>query len=130
MLFLALNPPLVIAFYNGDGAWLPPLWITMTFCGMGAGVLLRTFATELFPTSYRSTAAGAMAVVTTLGASLGMVAESLLYGVLGSHWEAISILVLFALATPLVVRFAFPETSGRALDEISPERGGDPRRDR
>jgi hypothetical protein len=71
-----------------------------------------------------------MAVVTTLGASLGMAAESVLYGVLGSHWEAISILVLFALATPLVVRFAFPETSGRALDEISPERGGDPRRDR
>ena len=123
VLFLALHPPLVLAFYNGSGAWLPPLWITMTFSGMAAGVLLRTFATELFPTSYRSTAAGAMAVVTTLGAVLGLSAQSLLYGVLGSHWEAISILVFFALAAPFVVRFALPETSGRALDEISPERG-------
>jgi predicted MFS family arabinose efflux permease len=89
---------------------------------MAGGVLLRTFAAELFPTSHRSTAAGAMAVVTTLGAVLGLSAQSLLYGALGSHWEAISILVLVALATPLIVRFAFPETSGRALDEISPER--------
>jgi putative MFS transporter len=119
--FLALNPVLVIGFYNGSGLWLPPLWVSMTFCGMAAGVLLRTFATELFPTSYRSTASGAMAVVATLGAVLGMSAESALYGILGSHWEAISVLVLFALVGPVLVRFAFPETSGRALDEISPE---------
>ncbi len=122
-LFLAVHPPLVIAFYNVGGAWIPPLWISMTFSGMAGGVLLRTFATELFPTSYRSTAAGAMAVITTLGAVLGMSAESALYAVFGSHWEAISVLVLVALAGPFVVHFAFPETSGRALDEISPERG-------
>jgi MFS family permease len=124
VLFLALNPPLVIAFYNGRGAWLPPLWVSMTFCAMAGGVLLRTFATELFPTSHRSTAAGAMALVTTLGAVLGMSAESALYGLLGSHWEAISLLVVVALAGPFIVRFALPETSGRALDEISPEPGG------
>jgi putative MFS transporter len=122
VLFLALHPPLVIAFYNGPGSSLPPLWIGMTFSGMAASVLLRTFATELFPTSYRSTAAGAAAVVTTVGASLGLAAQSVLYGVLGSHWEAISVLVLTALAAPFVVGLAFPETSGRDLDEISPER--------
>jgi putative MFS transporter len=122
VLFLALNPLLVIAFYNAAGAWLPPLWVAMTFCGMAGNVLLRTFATELFPTSYRSTAAGALAVVTTLGAVLGLSAESLLFGLFGSHWQAISVLVLFALAGPFVVGVALPETSGRPLEEISPER--------
>jgi putative MFS transporter len=123
VLALAIHPPLVVAFYNLGGAWLPPLWVTMTFFGMAGAVLLRTFAAELFPTSYRSTAAGAMAVVATLGAVLGLSAESLLYAALGSHWESISILALFAMVAPLIVRLALPETSGRALDEISPERG-------
>ena len=59
----------------------------------------------------------------TLGAVLGLSAQSVLYAAVGSHWESISILVLFALAAPFIVRLAFPETSGRALDEISPERG-------
>jgi MFS family permease len=126
VLFLALKPPLVVAFYNGSGAWLPPLWITMMFFGMGAGVLLRTFAAELFPTSYRSTASGAAAVVTTLGAMAGLGSQSLLYRALGSHWEAISVLALIALAAPFVVAFALPETSGRDLDEISPERDSAP----
>ncbi len=58
----------------------------------------------------------------TLGGVLGLAVESVLYGIFGSHWTAISVLVLLALAAPLIVAAFFPETSGRTLEEISPER--------
>jgi hypothetical protein len=61
-------------------------------------------------------------VLATAGATLGLAAESALYGVIGSHWTAISILVSLYLLAPLVAVIGFPETAGRELDEISPER--------
>jgi hypothetical protein len=47
--------------------------------------------------------------------------ESLLYRALGSHWEAVSLMLAGALVAPLIVALAFPETAGRTLEEISPE---------
>ena len=76
---------------------------------------------ELFPTSYRSTSSGARMILGTLGGVLGLYVESILFGIFGSHWTAISIMVVFALAGPLIVLAFFPETSGRTLEEISPE---------
>ena len=61
-------------------------------------------------------------IIGTLAGSLGLATESVLYGILGSHWEALSILVIGALLTPLVVLIFFPETSGRELEAISPEK--------
>ncbi len=124
--FALADALLTIAFYNASGAWLVPIWIAMVFAGMGAGVTLSALASEMFPTSYRSTAAGARAVLATAGATLGLAAESALYGVVASHWAAISILTSLYVAAPLVVWLAFPETAGRDLDEISPERTREP----
>ena len=120
--FLVAHPLLVIAFYQLFGWPLAPIWVFMVFSGMAAGVALGAFANELFPTSYRSTAAGARIIIATLGGTLGLVTESLLYGVLGSHWEAVTILVTAALLAPWIVLRFFPETSGRSLEEISPEK--------
>ena len=53
---------------------------------------------------------------------LGLAVESTLYVIFGSHWTAISILVLLALLAPFIVAAFFPETSGRTLEEIAPER--------
>ena len=85
-------------------------------------LVLSAFGNELFPTSYRSTASGARVIIGTIGGALGLMTESILYGVLGSHWEAISWMVVLALLAPLIVYRFFPETSGRQLEETAPER--------
>ncbi len=120
--FVLCDALLTIAFYNSGGWWLVPIWIGMIFASMGGGVTLSALASEMFPTSYRSTASGARAVLAAAGATLGLAAESVLYGVVGSHWTAITLLASVFLAAPLIVGLAFPETAGRELDEISPER--------
>jgi len=122
ILFLAAHPIFAIGYYNAFGYFLAPLWICSVFSGIGSGVVLGAVGQELFPTSYRSTAGGARMIVGTLGGVLGLAVESVLYGIFGSHWTAISLLVLLALLAPLIVAAFFPETSGRTLEEIAPER--------
>jgi hypothetical protein len=51
-----------------------------------------------------------------------MQAAGFLFGGLGSHWEAISMLAVLAFVAPVIVAAFFPETSGRTLEDISPER--------
>jgi len=119
--FLAALPLTIVSFYNAPAMVLPVLWVAMLFFGLGSGVLLSLFSIELFPTAYRSTAAGMRAALGTVGAVIGLSVESALYVLLGSHWAAISALAMLALGAPFVVLCMFPETSGRALDEISPD---------
>jgi len=85
-------------------------------------VVIVTFGNELFPTSYRSTAAGARMALGNSGGVLGLWVESILYNLVGSHWKAICLLVVMALVAPLVVAAFFPETSGQSLEETAPER--------
>ena len=122
IIFLVAHPIFVIAYYNMFGYFLAPLWICAVFSGIGSGVVLGTVGQELFPTSYRSTSAGARMIAGTLGGVLGLAVESTLYVIFGSHWTAISVLALLALLAPFLVAAFFPETSGRTLEEISPER--------
>jgi MFS family permease len=119
--FLLGHTILVLAFYQGFGALLAVFWIGMVFSGMAAGVVLGAMGNELFPTSYRSTASGARVIIATLGGVLGLITESFLFGIYGSHWTAVSILALGAFIAPFIVLVFFPETSGRKLEDISPE---------
>jgi hypothetical protein len=93
-----------MAFYNAEGSTMALAWVFLVFGALGWDTLLSAYAAELFPTSHRATA------------------ESVLYGILGSHWHAVSVLLVASLAVPCIVALAFPETAGRRLEEIAPER--------
>ena len=84
-------------------------------------VALGTLSTELFPTSYRSTATGATSVVATTFGALSLVAHNQLSGMVSSPWQAISWLAVLLLLAPFFV-LLLPETSGRTLEEIASER--------
>ena len=103
-------------------ALLVVAWIGRIFMALGANVTLSAFGVELFPTSSRSTAAGMRLVFVTLGGSLGLFLEALLYGIVASHWVAIGTLATLAFPGALLVAWWFPETAGRTLDDIAPER--------
>jgi len=81
-------------------------------------VLHGALATELFPTAFRSTAAGMREAVGTVGASLGLWILSLLYGATGSHPASITWVLLPTPISPLIILF-IPETARRELEEIS-----------
>ena len=70
-IFLFAHPLFVVAFYQIFGWSLAPVWVFMVFTGMAGGVVLAAFANELFPTSYRSTAAGARVIIATIGGGPG-----------------------------------------------------------
>lgn len=121
ILFLSCMPILITFFYNGSGWILPLLWVMMLFGMMGINVSVDTLSTELYPTSYRSTAAGARALVAAAGAALSQAVHGIFFGFVGSQWVAVSFMSAFILITPFIVA-RLPETSGLALDEIAPER--------
>lgn len=121
MFFLTAMPIIIAIFYNVSGWILPVIWAIMLFGMMGVGVSIETLGAELFPTSYRSTAAGARALVASSGAALSLAIHGILFNLVGSQWFAVTLLAFLVLLTPFLVAW-LPETSGRALDEIAPER--------
>ena len=123
LLFIALNPLTVMGVFLGSGiVWLAVFFLLMFLTDIGSDHNLRVFAKELFPTSHRATAGAAAAVLGQLGGSLGLAAESVLFGVLGSHGQAVSVLAVVGFLVPVLVYGAYPETRRRVLEEIAPER--------
>lgn len=121
IIFLACMPIFISLFYNASGWFLPVIWVIMLFGMMGINVSVDTLSTELYPTSYRSTAAGARSLVAAAGSALSQVIHGLIFGLIGSQWVAVSLMSVLIFITPFIVT-RLPETSGRTLDEIAPER--------
>ena len=119
---LLAMPVFIIAFYNTFGPLLPVFWTGMIIAALGVQVSLSALGSELFPTSYRSTVTGAHSVVRSSGSALSLVAHGALFGLLGSQWTAVSVLAVLIFLAPFIVAIGFPETSGRALEDIAPER--------
>jgi putative MFS transporter len=118
--FLFLSPLLTIWMYTASGWSIVPAWILETFFDIASGTILAAYSAELFPTSYRSTAGSALAVAGTTGGALGLFFEGVLYNFTGSHARAVCYLTVFWIISPMIMWF-LPETSGRELEEISPE---------
>jgi MFS family permease len=112
----------VLGFYAGPAALVPAAWILLIFCVTGLSVLFKALGSELFPTSYRSTASGMRAIVGTLGGVAGLALEGLLYRWAGSHALAICWMTPVLVVPAAVVWLGLPETASRELEEVSPER--------
>jgi len=119
----------MIAFYSLGGLFVPMLWIVYLFFAMGTSVTLTTYSVELFPTSMRSSASGATNLVAVVGAIVGLLGVSALFGFAGSNWNAILIIAGFSLFVPPAIYCLFPETARRSLDDIAPEMDAGKRRD-
>ncbi len=111
----------VALFYNGAGTVALAFGLALLFLSIGGIMVLHTaLATELFPTAFRSTAAGVREAAGTVGASSGLWILSLLYGATGSHSESITWVLLLTPIAPIILLFV-PETARRELEEIAPD---------
>jgi putative MFS transporter len=119
--FMMIAPLFGLVFFNAAGPVMIGAWIMQLFCDTASSTIVNAYSAELFPTSYRSTASSALGVVGTLGAATGLLLESALYTIVGSHWRAVSILFVCWFSAGLVILFFFPETAGQELEAISPE---------
>lgn len=121
-IFVSLLLSLAIGlFYNNSGIIPLALGLALLFMSLGGLMVLHTaLATELFPTGFRSTAAGVREAVGTIGASIGLWGLALLYGVTGSHAVSITWLLLLTPISPLILLF-IPETAGKELEDIAPD---------
>jgi MFS family permease len=118
-LFIAMEAVLAYQLYTVRTGAVVILWIGWLFCDQAGVTVINTYSAELFPTSFRSAAAGTLYVARYGGGALGLLAEGMLYGVTGSHWGAIRILTFFWLFTAASMYLRFPETARRELEEIA-----------
>jgi MFS family permease len=115
---LALFPLFAWMFYTGPGWMLPIAWTLFVFTNTAGDVVVRAFSTELFPTSYRSTAAAWSSLVQTIGWSLGLAIVGLgtARGVdIATMTSGLSLVVLGAGVAVL----GLPETHRQELEAIS-----------
>ena len=82
---------------------------------------LGVYGPELFPTSLRGRANGAIGLCGVLGASTGLLVAGTLSDRFDGLGPALSILALGPLVLVVLVLVAYPETAHRELEDINPE---------
>jgi putative MFS transporter len=116
---LVLFPLASFAFYR-SASWIVPIaWVPLVFCFMGGRVILKALSAELFPTSYRSAAAGLFAVMEALGAVVGMFVVYLYRSDNVDHLANTVPLAALAVVGAAFLLLTFPETTRRELEEIA-----------
>ncbi|HMG49309.1 MAG TPA: MFS transporter [Inquilinus sp.] len=115
---LALFPVVTMAFYLGPPSLVALPWTLMVLLAMASSVCVRALATEIFPTAYRGTGAGTLALLETVGVSAGLLAYTVLISALGSQAAAISFVAFACLGAAASV-FLVPETARRELEDVA-----------
>lgn len=110
----------VVLAYQLHGFWpLTLCLIAALFAAVGMLSLLNAYTTELFPTPMRG---DAFALANNLLGRVGYVVGPLVVGVLAERigWgDAVSVTAGFVVAALAIILWAFPETSGRELEETA-----------
>lgn len=106
-------------FYSGMGGFiLPLLWVTALFGFLSSDALASGYPSEIFPTAYRATATTLRYVFHILGGAAALRLEGFFYDLFQAHGPAI-MLTTAALPIALAACLFLPETSQRALEDIS-----------
>jgi putative MFS transporter len=108
-------------FFQGGPTALWPAFMAMVFCQAGKITVIRSWTPEIFPTSFRGTAAGWLAAGSTLGAMAGLAAAGLMGRVLDDMGLALTIIAIAGVAAAAVAWTCLPETGGLELEVASPE---------
>ena len=117
---LVLFPLFAWGFYRGPASLVVAPWICMVFASMATTVILRALTAEVFPTSTRGAAGGALSLCETIGAAGGLFLLSAVMIVLPDRSQVIPLLsLLTALSAGLL--FLLPETRQRELETLSEE---------
>jgi hypothetical protein len=81
-------------------------------------MILRTLATELFPTAPRASASGLFIILEALGGATGLFTLYFASSAAGD-FVALTTILGFSVAAGALVLFFYPETSRRELEAIS-----------
>ena len=121
-LFLALIPLWATIYYNGPSRALPIGFAGFVFCATAAGVIVRAFSTELFPTSHRGTSTGWAQLLQVLGWALGL----WLVGLGSETLNDLAVRTSWLACTTIgaaVLLLTLPETRQKELESLSIEAG-------
>jgi MFS family permease len=109
-----------VAFFLGTG-WV--LWLTSTLAIVAAAsgtLAVGTMDAEMFPTEVRGTSNALLLVCYVLGSSAGLLLAGVLSDPLGGLGNSIALLGIAPILAALFLLPRLPESSGRALDDVSP----------
>jgi AAHS family benzoate transporter-like MFS transporter len=110
-----------VAFFLGGSRALWPAFAVMVFCQGGKITVLRSWATELFPTSFRGAAAGWLAAAGTTGGMAGLALAGILAPRLGGIAPALAAIAAAGVAAAAAAYAWLPETRGLELEIVAPE---------
>jgi putative MFS transporter len=110
-----------IAFFWVDGNVLVlGVLLSLTTIGqLGAGPILSTYASELFPTALRGQAGSWARSAAVVGGSFSFAMGGILTDALGGLPGAATVLVTGTVIAVVIVYLLFPDTHGRELEDIS-----------
>ncbi|HVX17575.1 MAG TPA: MFS transporter [Acidimicrobiales bacterium] len=101
-----------------------PMWGISMVGSVVAAVAVPAFGVygpELFPTLLRGRVNGLLQVVTVAGSSAGLLVAGWLTDTFDRFGPAMSVLLVGPLLVAVLVAVAYPETSGRHLEDLNPE---------
>jgi MFS family permease len=118
---VAVSAVTTALLYLSSGALLWIWGLIGAVIGAAALPALGVYGPELFPTGLRGRAGGIVALTGLVGSAAGLLIAGFLADELGSLGPAIAPLAVGPLLVAVLVLVAYPETAGRALEDLNPE---------
>jgi len=107
-----------------------PMWVWSVVGSIVGGATvpaLGVYGPELFPTSLRGRANGAIAILGRVGSVVGLIVAGQLSDSFGRFGPAMALLALGPLALAVLVITSYPETAHTELEDLNPEDAPPPR---